>query len=63
MYLLRDNDVTSPNDKEASNDIMKRHKKVAYCVALFHSVTVLYNKTRFFTIANIAALCLFVCLC
>ena len=57
MYLLRDNNVTPSNDKETSNDIIKRHKKVAYCVALFHSVTVLYNKTRFFTIANISALC------
>ena len=57
---MRENDVTPPNVMEMKIDVTKNQNGVRTAlnnVTHFHPVNLLQNKTRFFSIAYIGALC------
>ena len=53
---MRENEVKPFNTKETTNDVVKFHK-VGLSVAIVSPVTLLQNKTEFFTIACTVARC------
>ena len=59
-FLMRENDVTPSNVMEMKTDVTKHQKGVRTAlnnVTRFRPVNLLQNKTRFFSIAYIGALC------
>ena len=57
---MRENDVTPSNVIEMKSDVTKNQNGVRTAlkkVTRFHPVNLLQNKTRFFSIAYVGALC------
>ena len=60
MFLMRENDVSPSNVMEMKIDVTKNQNGVQTTlnnVTRFRPVNLLQNKTRFFSIAYIGALC------